>query len=308
MPDDAPIRMAAFKFLEEQRQLAGDEGVLPRKILVEGFVYEGQRVPLVGPQGIFKPRVLTDIPLSITTVAVIEGETRPYDDAFGEDGLLRYRYRGTDPQHHENVGLRLAMKRQVPLIYFHGIVPGLYVAEWPVYIVGDDPDSLTFTVSVDERRFASLGSIVAPDFEETEIRRRYATRLFQHRLHQREFRERVVRAYQHHCAVCRLRRDELLDAAHIVADADPRGVPSVRNGVALCTLHHAAFDRHVISITPDYIVQVRRDVLDQEDGPMLIHGLQGFHGQPLRLPTREVWRPDRHLLEERYAAFLRLAG
>jgi putative restriction endonuclease len=248
------------------------------------------------------------MPLSITTVAVVEGETRPYDDAFGEDGLLRYRYRGTDPQHHENVGLRLAMQRRSPLIYFHGIVPGQYLAEWPVYIVGDDPERLTFTVSVDDRRFASLGSVDAPDLEETEIRRRYATRLFQQRLHQREFRERVVRAYQHHCAVCRLRREELLDAAHIVPDAAPHGVPSVRNGVALCTLHHAAFDRHVIGITPDCVVRVRRDVLDQEDGPMLIHGLQGFHGQRLRLPAREVWLPDPQLLEERYASFRRLEG
>lgn len=308
MIDDAQIRLAAFKFLEEQRRLAADEGVLPRKILVEGFVHEGQRVPLMGPQGIFKPRVLVDIPLSITTVAVVEGETRPYDDAFGEDGRLRYRYRGRDPQHHENVGLRLALQRRVPLIYFHGIVPGLYVAEWPVYIVGDEPERLTFTVSVDDRRFASLSSVDPPELEETEIRRRYATRLFQQRLHQREFRERVVRAYQHHCAVCRLRRDELLDAAHIVPDADPHGVPSVRNGVALCTLHHAAFDRHVIGITPDYVVQVRRDVLDQEDGPMLIHGLQGFHGQRLRLPQREAWLPDKQLLEERYGRFRLAAG
>jgi hypothetical protein len=110
--DDTEVRLAAFRFLEEQ--LASDEGVLSRKVLVEGFVYDGQRVPLMGPQGIFKPRVLRDIPLSITTVAVVEGETRPYDDAFGEEGLLRYRYRGTDPQHHENVGLRLAMQRRVP--------------------------------------------------------------------------------------------------------------------------------------------------------------------------------------------------
>jgi len=229
MPDDAQVRLAAFNFLDEQRRLAGDEGVLPRRLLVDGFVYEGQRVPLMGPQGIFKPQVLRDIPLSTTTVAVVEGETRPYDDAFGEDGLLRYRYRGTDPQHHENVGLRRAMQRGVPLIYFHGIVPGRYVAEWPVYIVGDDPVHLTFTVSVDDRRFASLGSVDPSESEETEIRRRYATRLFQQRLHQREFRERVVRAYQRHCAVCRLRRDELLDAAHIIPDADPRGMPSVTN-------------------------------------------------------------------------------
>lgn len=178
MLDDTRIRLAAFRFLEEQERLAGDEGVLPRKILVDGFVYEGHRVPLMGPQGIFKPRVLREIPLSITTVAVVEGETRPYDDAFGEDGLLRYRYRGTDPRHHENVGLRLAMQRRVPLIYFHGIVPGLYVAEWPVYIVGDDPERLTFTVSVEDRRFASLGTAELPAGDETEIRRRYATRLF----------------------------------------------------------------------------------------------------------------------------------
>jgi putative restriction endonuclease len=303
MADDAQVRMAAFRFLEEQRRVAADEGVLRRQVLVDGFLYEGQRVPLMGPQGIFKPRVLRDIPLSITTVAVAEGETRPYDDTFGEDGLLRYRYRGTDPRHHENVGLRLALQRQVPLVYFHGIVPGRYVAEWPVYIVGDDPDRLTFTVTVDDRRFASLGSVNASDSEETEIRRRYATRVFQQRLHQREFRERVVRAYQHHCAVCRLRRDELLDAAHIVPDADLHGVPSVPNGLSLCTLHHAAFDRNLIGITPEYAIQVRRDVLEQEDGPMLVHGLQEFHGTSLFVPPNPVAQPDRRLLDERYADF-----
>lgn len=308
MPDlDSQVRLSAFRFLEEQMRLAPEDGALSRDLLTRGFTYEGQRVPLMGPQGIFKPRLLPEIPLSITTVPIVEGETRPYDDAFGPDGLLRYRYRGTNPAHHENVGLRLAMQRQMPLIYFHGIVPGLYVPEWPVYIVGDDPSHLTFTVSVEERRFASLGSM-PPDSEETDIRRRYATRVFRQRLHQREFRERVVHAYQHHCAVCRLRRNELLEAAHIVADADPLGVPSVPNGVALCTLHHAAFDRDVIGITPDYVVEVRPDVLSETDGPMLIHGLQGFHGARLLVPRNPRSQPDRELLETRYARFRRHAG
>jgi putative restriction endonuclease len=182
---DHAVRLAAFSFLEEQVRLAGDEGALRRAVLERGFEYEGQRVPLLGPQGIFKPRVLSDIPLSITTVPVVHGESRPYDDAFGPDGLLRYRYRGTNPAHHENVGLRQAMRYQVPLIYFHGIVPGLYAAEWPVFIVGDDPGRLTFTVSVDERRFAHLGAVPQDD-ESPEIRRRYVTRLFRQRLHQTE--------------------------------------------------------------------------------------------------------------------------
>ena len=119
--------------------------------------------------------------------------------------------------------------------------------------------------------------------------------------------ERVVRAYQHHCAVCRLKRDELLEAAHIVPDADPLGAPVVPNGVALCKLHHAAFDRYLIGIRPDCVVEVRRDVLDDTDGPMLIHGLQGFHGTSLLLPRVRALRPDPVLLEARYERF-RQAG
>src|SRR5262245_28599011 len=147
------VRLAAFRFLEEQLASTGVEQTIRRDVLEQGFLFEGQRVPLVGPQGIFKPKLIKDIPLTLTTVAVVAGEDRPYDDAFGADGLLRYRYRGTDPAHHENVGLRRAMQEQIPLIYFHGVVPGVYVAEWPVYVVGDDPKTLTFTVSVEERRF-----------------------------------------------------------------------------------------------------------------------------------------------------------
>jgi len=132
------------------------------------------------------------------------------------DGLLRYRYRGQNPDHPDNVGLREAMRQRVPLVYFHGIVEGKYEAEYPVFIVGDAPESLTFTVSVDERRFASLGA-VAEDPAETDIRRRYVTRTVQQRLHQQEFRERVLEAYRRHCAVRRLKQQPLLEAAHIVA-------------------------------------------------------------------------------------------
>ena len=84
--------------------------VLPRSILAQGFEFEGQRVPLVAPQGIFKPKLLPQMPLSITNTP--EG---PYDDSFGPDGLLLYRYRGTDSQHRDNAGLRMALFRRVPL-------------------------------------------------------------------------------------------------------------------------------------------------------------------------------------------------
>ena len=81
------------------------------------------------------------------------------------------------------------------------------------------------------------------------------------RLHQRSFRERVLRAYQNQCTLCRLRHKELLDAAHIIADSEDSGEPVIQNGLSLCKIHHAAYDKHILGITPDYIIKVRTDIL-----------------------------------------------
>ena len=86
-------------------------------------------------------------------------------------------------------------------------------------------------------------------------------------------------------------------------DADPLGEPAVPNGLSLCRLHHAAFDKYLIGIRPDCIVEVRQDVRDDTDGPMLIHGLQGFHGSRLVVPRQERLKPDPLLLQERYERF-----
>jgi putative restriction endonuclease len=297
---DAAVRTAAFGFLDAETRRAGTD-VLPHVLLKQGFAFEGRRVPIVGPQGIFKPAALPEMPLSITTVPVEEGREPPYRDMVGSDGLLRYCYRGTDPTHRDNVGLRLAWRRQVPLVYCHGVVPGRYCVVWPVYIVGDSPADLTFTVSVDDRRLAVSG--VEPDEAETDGRRRYITRQTQYRLHQERFRQRVLSAYRTHCAVCRLRHAELLEAAHILPDGHPLGAPIVPNGLALCKLHHAAFDAEILGISPDYEIEIRFDVLEETDGPMLQHGLQGFHHRSLWTPRSPRLKPKREFLEERYAQF-----
>ena len=156
---DQRVRLAAFAFLERLRQAHGE--TLPYAQLLAGFDFEGRRVPLLAPQGIFKPAIL-DAPLSITTTPPSTRKPRPYADEFGSDGLLRYKYRGSDPTHRDNVGLREVMRLQRPLVYFHGIVEARYMASWPVYIVGDDPGSLTFTVAVDEQQIALPTSVRDP--------------------------------------------------------------------------------------------------------------------------------------------------
>ncbi|MDX1578202.1 MAG: HNH endonuclease, partial [Gemmatimonadota bacterium] len=211
---DERIRAATFEWLAGRIAEHGD--ILPRTVLAQGFRLDGTRIPLLGPQGIFKPRVL-DLPLSITT-----SPNSPYDDTFGADGLLEYRYRGTDPNHRDNVGLRAMMERELPLVYFHGVVPGRYVAAWPVFIVGDRPDLLTFSVAVDDPEHLGLGGEAHLSLHEPESegRRRYVTSLVRRRLHQKTFRERVLAAYRSECSFCRFRHEELLDAAHILPDSE----------------------------------------------------------------------------------------
>jgi len=58
-----------------------------------------------------------------------------------------------------------------------------------------------------------------------------------------------------------------------------------------------------MAVRPDYQIEVRHDVLEESDGPMLIHGLQGFHGELIRVPSRQQLRPDTRLLEIRYDLF-----
>ena len=42
--------------------------LLPWSLLLHGFTFEGTRVPLLSQQGIFKPKVLTEIRLTVTIV------------------------------------------------------------------------------------------------------------------------------------------------------------------------------------------------------------------------------------------------
>lgn len=296
---DAAVRTAAFAYLVQQQTIHGT--VLPRTLLTKGFQFAGNTVHLMGPQGIFKPSILPEMPLSITTVPVVPGKPRPYEDEEGKGGLITYRYRGTDPYHVNNVWLRTAMKRKAPLIYFVGVDEGMYDPVFPAYIVAEDPSQLAFFVQADEQ---ALFSVETDEVVDSSGRRRYVTRLVQQRLHQEEFRVHVIRAYRTSCAVCRLRaHPELLDAAHILPDAHPLGKPVIPNGLSLCKLHHAAFDSNVIGIRPDYVVEVRRDVLREKDGPMLLHGLQGMDRSVLTVPSRPEHRPNPAFLEERYELF-----
>jgi len=296
MNTNQQIRTAAFNWLNKQIEMHGD--VLSRELLRKGFEFKNTRIPLVSPQGIFKPKEM-ELPLTITTTP-----KGPYDDSFNYEDQLLYKYRGTDPYHRDNVGLREVMKREHPLIYFHGIIPGRYLAIFPVYIIEDNPQNLSFTVVADEK-------VINPESEESDFvgvkdegRRSYITRQVRQRMHQRGFRERILQAYRSQCAFCNLKHRELLDAAHIIPDGEPEGTPSVDNGIALCKIHHSAFDQYIIGVTPDFQIKIRTDILHEIDGPMLTYGFQKLHNQNLILPKSKTSWPDREKLDRRHQRFL----
>jgi hypothetical protein len=56
--------------------------------------------------------------------------------------------------------------------------------------------------------------------------------------------------------------------------------------------------------SPDQFAEVLQDILDEHDGPMLLHGLQEFHGRRILVSRRSDERPSSELLEERYRRFL----
>lgn len=292
--DSLPMRRAAMAWLDRRTHPQVDFAWL------SSFEYEGERIPLMDRQrGIRKPAGM-DEALAIRTVFTDPRRVPPYEDAIGPDGLQRYKYRGEDPAHPENVALRRAFERRTPLIWFVGIAPALYDPIYPVWIVGDDRARLEFTLALDAgQRLARPGEDVDADTRE------YLTRLTKQRLHQRVFRSQILVAYDRRCAVCNLGHVDLLDAAHIIADGQPHGQPVTPNGLALCKIHHAAFDSRILGVRPNLSLHVRQDILDEIDGPMLRHGLQEMHNRRLmKVPTVRASQPDRNRLEERYAEFL----
>jgi len=300
---DEELRAAAFAFVTDLVRRTGNR--IPAYLL-KRFMLGGQGRSLIIPRGILKVHGL-EAALSIRTAYAARPEDRPYDDSIGADGYPRYKWRGTDPANYDNEALRAAMIQGKPLIWFIGIAPGLYEALLPVYLVGEEPDQHQFVVALDEEMRAQWhGEMFHPI--DLARRREYALAVVRRRILQPVFREGVLAAYTERCALCRLHRAELLDAAHIKSDAEG-GEPIIPNGIAMCAIHHRAFDAHMIGIRPDYVIHIREDVLSEEDGPTLRHALQGLHRQPLLVvPSRPQLRPDRELLEERYERFLRAAS
>jgi putative restriction endonuclease len=293
---DEELRAVCFAALDVLRAQFGED--LPyRGGLDRGFSFDGRRVPFLNYQkGIYRAGAQR----GPAALSVQTSYQSPYGDEALVDGFS-YAYRAGAADQPDNRALQAAWGLGVPLVYFVGTAPWRYLALYPCYVAANVPH---------ERRVVlTLGQVVggAPAPYVAEVDRVYAVRAAKQRLHQGRFRAIVLPAYDKQCAICRLKEVRLLDAAHIIRDADPEGAAAVRNGLSLCTIHHRAYDENLVGVSPDYRVKVARRLLEDEDGPML-ELLKGFHETTILLPSHPTRRPDRERLEARFAEFAAGAG
>lgn len=291
--EQAILRLEVFADLELFIDARG--GFASRDELTGFVMRSGLRMPLIdATRGIRNPQEFEST-LSIVS-ASDGGRNNPYDDAIDRDtGLLRYSWAKGPVDAGDNRKLLAALEAGTPLILFEKPLPNLYVPVFPVYVIDVDHDSRHFIVDLDENRLRSSRAV--------SLDKRYVERLVKQRVHQPMFRARVLSVYNKRCAICTLKYPELLDAAHIISDSDSRGLPVVTNGMAMCKIHHAAYDQNFIGVSPDYIVHINERLLADRDGPMLQYGLQAMDGKPLELPSRRADRPDRDYLAERFERF-----
>jgi len=233
-----------------------------------------------------------------TTLAIIHNPRGPYADREISPGVWEYAYEKGSPEG-TNTKLRRAGELGLPVIFFLKLDTAVFVPVSLAFVIDDDRERRVFTVALEE-----VGLLADP-LHPTELQRRYAERIVRQRMHQPAFRGLVLRAYALRCTVCSLHHGALLDAAHIVPDTEPLGIPTTPNGLALCKIHHAAYDQNMLGVSPDYRVSINREVLAEVDGPMLRHGLQEMHGRTITLPARRMDRPDRDLLAWRWERFTR---
>ncbi len=236
-------------------------------------------------------------PAALTLFTAVNG---PYDDfADVAGGAFAYRYRAGEVDRLDNRNLRAALELQTPLIYFRGIGESQLAVVAPVFVVGDDPVAGLVRLETG----LPFEDVQGDGIVSSDGARREQFAMVARRLDQVKFRREVLRAYRGRCAVCALKERDLVEAAHIIGWRQPDGITAVVNGLALCAIHHRAYDRNLLGIDPDGVVHIGERLLREIDGPMLKAGLQGFHGAAILSPAKPADRPDPHRLETRFLEF-----
>lgn len=297
---------AAFEQVKKLELIYGDS--IPSSAIEEGFTFHGEKVLLLNRvRGIFKPRQMAEGVLSIKTTIPRDGGVNIYNDQLTDDGYYQYSLQAGDPRGSGNKCLWQAYESKQPFVYFHAVAPAVYKALWPCFVDNIYPEEGHARILVGVVQASTITSKVeytVPD----EIESRYMVRESKVRLHQAAFRSAILDVYQNRCAVTGMVEAKLIDAAHIIPDAEVGSSQLINNGIALSNIHHRAYDRGLIGIDPDYKIHVSDDIELKDDNGFIKNAFTAYDQKVLFLPSNKKTRPDRDSLAQRYERFKKLNG
>lgn len=116
------------------------------------------------------------------------------------------------------------------------------------------------------------------------------------RVNQNFFRTVILASYNNSCCITGLSIPELLVASHIVPwSVDEKKRMNPQNGLCLNMLHDKAFDKGLITITPDYKIKLSPSLKNLKDKSALETFFTPFESHSIRLPQRFV--PDNAFLK-----------
>ena len=134
------------------------------------------------------------------------------------------------------------------------------------------------------------------DYDDTKKRPegRDKLRLVKTRVYQDFFRSAVLAAFENKCCITGINTQELLIASHIKPwKDDTKNRTNPQNGLALNALHDKAFDKGLITITPDYKVLVAQELLTDNKG--LAYHFRKYNNKKIIKPHKFL--PDKLFLE-----------
>jgi putative restriction endonuclease len=116
------------------------------------------------------------------------------------------------------------------------------------------------------------------------------------RVNQSFFRKAVLAAYDFKCCITGLGIPELLNASHIIPwSKDEANRVNPRNGLCLNAIHDRAFDRGLLTITPEFKIKISNSIKRDNDDSALQDLLLRYEGSEIKMPTRFL--PDTNFLK-----------
>ena len=101
----------------------------------------------------------------------------------------------------------------------------------------------------------------------------------------------------------RINNQSLLIASHIIPWSENKKLRlNPHNGLCLNTLHDRAFDKYLITITPDYEILISKQIKDAKQIKVIQEMFVKYENEKITLPERFV--PEKSFLEQHYKRFL----